>query len=97
MPKSQSVLPGFRARDPKCRLTECADGFCSHNCPTEFVTRYDGRAMSGLGAGDGAHLPSGEPGEAGDPDDFLAGRKPWPARQFPDPHDGDFNDDRLGK
>lgn len=53
--------------------------------------------MSGLGAGDGAHLPSGEPGEAGGPDDFLAGRKPWPARQITDSHDSDFDSRRLGK
>ncbi len=97
MPQTQSVLPGFRKKNPDCRLHECADGFCSHNCPTEFVVGYNGRAMNGLGAGDGAHLPSGIPGEAGGSDDFLAGRTQWPARQLPDPHDGDFDDERLGK
>ena len=82
----QDVLPGFRIKDPACRLIECSGGFCVNNCTNSLHVDYKGRSMNGLGAGDNAKLPSGADGEA----DFLVSRSAWR-----DPHDGDFNDNAL--
>lgn len=67
---TNSVAQGFLVKDPACRLLECNSGMCAHNCEGAHRVDYKGRAVAGLGAGDGAHLPSGVP-------DFLQGVQAW--------------------
>lgn len=89
---SQGVLPGFFLKDPACRLKECASGLCFHNCQGARHVDYKARSMAGLGAGDGADLPSGEPA------DFLSQASQQASQRAfanQDPHDGDWDDRQL--
>jgi hypothetical protein len=70
---------------------------CQYHCEDALLLHQEKRRKNGLGAGDGAHLPSGLPGERGGPDDFIAGEIAWDSgtSNAKDPHDGDFDDRQL--
>lgn len=77
MASTYSAMNGFRVKTRGCRLIECNGGICMNNCPHALHVNHLGQAGIGSGAGDGAYLPSGEPGAQGGPDDFLVGVTAW--------------------
>ncbi len=86
--EKNTVLRGFYLKDPTCRFIECNSGMCAHKCAGSRHVDYKARSMEGLGAGDGAHLPSG------DKPDFLSQSQSW-KDEPKDPHDGDWDDRQL--